>query len=165
MHTASAVDRRAAQHSTQHQFVRSSDLDTLATTITLVNDSYRTARGGESALLLVLCRQCAQHLFLYQKDGPGPLLRCYVNRIHPRRSAAPGAHGQQSLDSHRCPHCDATYGHDITYIDGRAAIALSPGATGLVTLREETSDGSRRPTASERDDHGGGKADSTEHRL
>lgn len=33
-------------------------------------------------MLELSCSQCNQYLFTYQKDGPGPLLRCYWDRIH-----------------------------------------------------------------------------------
>ena len=29
------------------------------------------------------CAQCKAHLELYQKDGPGPLIQSYLDRIHP----------------------------------------------------------------------------------
>lgn len=47
----------------------------------LKNDKYRKARGGRSRLLEVSCESCGASLFLYQKDGPGPLKRVYVDRI------------------------------------------------------------------------------------
>ncbi len=47
----------------------------------LKTDKYRKARGGHSRLLKVSCESCGNLLFLYQKDGPGPLKRVYVDRI------------------------------------------------------------------------------------
>lgn len=47
----------------------------------LKNDKYRKIRGGHSRLLRISCESCRTFLFLYQKDGPGPLKRAYVDRI------------------------------------------------------------------------------------
>ena len=46
------------------------------------NDSYKRNRGGHSRLLNILCTSCKKHLFYYQKDGPGPLQRLYLDRIY-----------------------------------------------------------------------------------
>lgn len=45
-------------------------------------DKYTKARGGSSAMLLISCAQCQADVLLYQKDGPGPLLRMYLDKIH-----------------------------------------------------------------------------------
>lgn len=37
---------------------------------------------GEPVLLEITCRKCHAWVMDYQKDGPGPLLRCYTDRIH-----------------------------------------------------------------------------------
>lgn len=44
-------------------------------------DSYKKNRGGWSRILLVSCTNCNFKLFYYQKDGQGPLKRCYLDRI------------------------------------------------------------------------------------
>jgi hypothetical protein len=47
------------------------------------HDVYRDNRGGESALLVLYCRNCGQKLMLYQKDHPrGYLKRLYLDRIY-----------------------------------------------------------------------------------
>lgn len=33
-------------------------------------------------MLELSCAKCGNYLITYQKDGPGPLLRCYWDRIH-----------------------------------------------------------------------------------
>jgi len=38
-------------------------------------------RGGYSRLLNISCQKCAQNTCLYQKDGPGNLIRMYIDRI------------------------------------------------------------------------------------
>lgn len=44
-------------------------------------DKYKKARGGWSRILSVSCSSCSTFLFNYQKDGPGPLKRSYLDRI------------------------------------------------------------------------------------
>ena len=51
------------------------------TRLKLKNDKYRKARGGRTRLFSVHCEGCNSPLFLYQKDGPGPLKRVYIDRI------------------------------------------------------------------------------------
>lgn len=42
--------------------------------------SYRR-RGGSAQWLLLLCGVCKEEITLYQKDGPGKLLRLYLDRV------------------------------------------------------------------------------------
>jgi len=44
-------------------------------------DEYTLARG-EPQFLKMYCSSCNQLIMIYQKDGPGPLKRCYFDRIH-----------------------------------------------------------------------------------
>lgn len=44
-------------------------------------DAYMRARGTP-AMLKISCALCKTYLMHYQKDGPGPLKRCYLDRIH-----------------------------------------------------------------------------------
>lgn len=45
------------------------------------SDKHRKARGGYSRFLNVLCEHCGAKILVYQKDGPGPLKRLYLDRI------------------------------------------------------------------------------------
>lgn len=45
------------------------------------NDVYSKARGGWSRMLEVTCEGCEARVCFYQKDGPGPLKRMYVDRM------------------------------------------------------------------------------------
>lgn len=47
----------------------------------LKRDKFRTVRGGCSRLLDLKCRSCGQLILNYQKDGPGPIYRLYLDRI------------------------------------------------------------------------------------
>ena len=49
--------------------------------IKIQSDKYRKARGGYSRFLNVLCEHCDAKILVYQKDGPGPLKRLYLDRI------------------------------------------------------------------------------------
>ena len=47
----------------------------------LKDDKFKRNRGGHSRLLDITCAKCKEHLFYYQKDGPGILKRLYLDRI------------------------------------------------------------------------------------
>ena len=50
-------------------------------TFHFIHDQYTTRRGAPKMLDLY-CYECKHFLIQYQKDGPGRLLRCYLDRIH-----------------------------------------------------------------------------------
>lgn len=50
--------------------------------IKLKSDRYKKSRGGSSKLFDIKCHHCGNHLFFYQKDGPGALKRMYLDRIY-----------------------------------------------------------------------------------
>src|SRR3989338_7255957 len=47
----------------------------------LKSDKFRKLRGGYSRVIDISCFICDNHLFYYQKDGPGILKRTYFDRI------------------------------------------------------------------------------------
>ncbi len=47
----------------------------------LKSDKYKKRRGGPSRPLEIFCSACGAPVCLYQKDGPGHLLRMYADRI------------------------------------------------------------------------------------
>jgi len=49
--------------------------------IKIKKDKYFQERGGTAKIINVKCANCGSLLFTYQKDGPGWLKRCYLNRI------------------------------------------------------------------------------------
>jgi ribosomal protein S27E len=65
----------------------------------LKQDKFRKARGGYSRLLEVRCEKCDEILCYYQKDGPGPLKRMYMDRIVKTYAVA-----GKSLICHKCGH-------------------------------------------------------------
>ena len=46
-----------------------------------IKDKYSKVRGGRSKFVHIHCVGCDEILFSYQKDGPGSLKRCYLDRI------------------------------------------------------------------------------------
>ncbi len=53
----------------------------VSTTHKFKKDRYSRDRGGNSQFLDLYCSNCNQHILLYQKDGPGSLMRLYLDRI------------------------------------------------------------------------------------
>src|ERR1017187_272071 len=44
-------------------------------------DKYSQTRGGWSRIFDISCEHCNAHVCFYQKDGPGPLMRMYFDRM------------------------------------------------------------------------------------
>ena len=84
------------------------------------SDKYRKARGGYSRFLNIYCSKCHKHIFLYQKDGPGPLKRAYKDRI-----LAPEEIKETKNIS--CPNCKSKIGTFYIYEkENREAYLLDP---------------------------------------
>lgn len=48
--------------------------------VDFIYDTYTAARG-KPQMLEISCASCMNYIMNYQKDGPGRLLRCYLDRI------------------------------------------------------------------------------------
>lgn len=70
------------------------------------NDQYRKNRGGWSRILQISCEKCGRLICKYQKDGPGPLKRMYIDRIIGR---------EQGGSKFVCPDCGTILGTKILY--------------------------------------------------
>ena len=46
----------------------------------IVRDRYQKERGNPQ-MLEISCANCGSRIIIYQKDGPGALIRCYLDRI------------------------------------------------------------------------------------
>ncbi len=88
------------------------------------NDSYKnhfitdryTAARGMPQMLDLYCRLCGAWVMEYQKDGPGPLLRCYVDRI--RNSASQLNFTVKALSTTplwSCKHCNFSLAQPCIY--------------------------------------------------
>lgn len=70
---------------------------------------------------------------MYQKDGPGQLLRCYLNRIFAppaleRLQHNPVITEPNSMPNLACPNCKALIGTPMRHFDERLAFRLRKGA-------------------------------------
>jgi hypothetical protein len=96
----------------------------------LKHDKYRKARGGYSRLLEIHCDHCGNVIALYQKDGPGPLKRMYIDRIvSPKEFAKLQNVPMKKVPNLICPYCKRLIG--ISYIyekEKRLAFRLFEGS-------------------------------------
>ncbi len=108
-------------------------------------DSYSRARGGDSRFLNIVCCACHAHVALYQKDGPGALLRMYVDRIFapPTLAELKGkALDKKALPNLLCPQCNVLIATPMVYEpENRLAFRMVPGSFG-----KKKSDGMYPPT-------------------
>lgn len=95
----------------------------------LKSDRYRKTRGGNSRFLNIYCNKCKSHVFLYQKDGPGPLKRAYLDRI----LAPEDLSKYQTVTEIKevpalvCSNCRSLIGKPYIYDkEGRKAFLLDP---------------------------------------
>lgn len=94
------------------------------------NDSYAKRRGAP-AMLAMHCAKCGVYVMSYQKDGPGPLLRCYLDRIHhpeslEKRQREP--FDKKTAPKLQCENCQSVIGSPIIYEkENRPAYHLRPG--------------------------------------
>jgi ribosomal protein S27E len=99
----------------------------------LKQDKYRKVRGGNAKFLDIYCSNCQSHLLLYQKDGPGNLLRLYLNRIFAPEALADLQHkidGSKISNLHNltCESCGNSIGIPMVHNDGRVAYRLRIGS-------------------------------------
>jgi hypothetical protein len=94
-------------------------------------DKYYRERGGSVKIIGISCTVCGKLLFVYQKDGPGWLKRCYLNRIiWPERYS--GLQYDKKINSVkdfgnlRC-ECGEVIGSPMKHKDGRLAFHLIRG--------------------------------------
>jgi hypothetical protein len=94
-------------------------------------DKYLRARGGTAKVTKVSCAACSAMLFRYQKDGPGWLKRCYLNRIiEPKEMANLQFQYTKNTFKKMKPlkcGCGELIGTPMLYKDGRIAYHLERG--------------------------------------
>ena len=87
--------------------------------LTFKKDKYREHRGGYARFLNVSCGSCKNHLFKYQKDGPGELKRMYIDRIFETKVSP------TKKDEFKCKKCKKVLGTFYMYEkEKRPAIRL-----------------------------------------
>lgn len=94
-------------------------------------DKYLEKRGGTAKIVNVVCAACGNVVITYQKDGPGWLKRCYLNRIIAPDRWETLQHNpkinESTLGNLTCD-CGAIIGHPMTHKDGRLAFRLVRGS-------------------------------------
>jgi len=65
-------------------------------------DAFKDTRGTWSRVLKLTCHFCNSHVSYYQKDGPGPLKRSYVDRFIDLKP--------QKIQLFKCPKCGEILG-------------------------------------------------------
>lgn len=94
------------------------------------NDAYMKKRGTP-AMLVIRCAECNAYVMCYQKDGPGPLLRCYLDRIHHPVNLEKRQYEvfhKKTASKLECPACHIVIGSPIIYEkEDRPAYHLRPG--------------------------------------
>lgn len=96
-------------------------------------DHYRKVRGGKSTVLDISCSNCNDVVLIYQKDGDGGLLRCYINRIfspdiYVTMNNDPRISEPKDLPNLICGKCGSLIGVPMRHSDGRLAFRLRRGA-------------------------------------
>lgn len=95
-------------------------------------DRYSRTRGGRSNFFNIFCSACNTHVVLYQKDGPGALLRMYIDRIvAPLTLAAlqDSVREKKDLENLHCVHCNALIATPMVYEpENRLAFRMVPGS-------------------------------------
>lgn len=96
-------------------------------------DRYRQERGNTSEMLEILCSSCESELFVYQKDGPGNLIRCYVDRIAwlPEVSDLEknNSDDNKKMSALKCPSCENVIGVPMVYApENRSAYRMIKGS-------------------------------------
>ena len=96
-----------------------------------IKNRYSKARGGTSHFYNICCAKCGDLILLYQKDGPGALIRLYLDRIFEPKDKAQ----LQFITEYKkipnlvCPKCGALIGTPMIYEpENRWAIRLQRGA-------------------------------------
>ncbi len=97
-------------------------------------DRYSRARDGASRILQLTCSVCEAPFALYQKDGPGRLLRLYADRIYwpeelVERLADIDADNVKEIGVLACGECDEALASPMVYkSENRPAFRVQPGS-------------------------------------
>lgn len=73
---------------------------------------------GEPKMLKIYCDQCDTYVMDYQKDGPGRLLRCYLDRIHKPDNLKARQYERFSVKDSpnlKCSDCKINIGYPMIY--------------------------------------------------
>ena len=92
-------------------------------------DKYFRQRGGSAKIINVSCMKCGKLILVYQKDGPGWLKRCYLNRIiEPEKMGNLQFKCKEEKDmGNLVCECGNVIGSPMRHKDGRLAFHLIRG--------------------------------------
>ena len=97
-------------------------------------DRYMKKRGNP-AMLYITCANCQAYIMCYQKDGPGPLKRCYLDRIHhppSLKQSEKASFTKKTCPKIICPSCKNHIGAPFIYEkESRPAFAIQQGSVCL----------------------------------
>jgi hypothetical protein len=96
----------------------------------LRDDKYRKVRGGKAKVIAICCSNCHKKVIEYQKDGVGPLHRCYANRVVSPVEFANIVNAilvESLLPILKCLECNQIIGYPTTHSDKRLAWNLILG--------------------------------------
>lgn len=97
---------------------------------TVIKDKYTRARGGSAKLYQIFCNKCNHQICIYQKDGPGNLLRMYLDKfVAPKNLIEVFKTLKTKKDIHglNCHFCNELIGVPIIYEkENRLAFRLIP---------------------------------------
>ena len=98
--------------------------------LSLKHDKFRKSRGGYSRILEISCEKCGNFLAVYQKDGPGPLKRMYLDRIFsPKNLTNLQKIPLKKIPVFICPRCKQVIGIPFVYKkEQRLAFRLFEGS-------------------------------------
>ena len=103
-------------------------------------DKFTKARGGSSKFLIILCASCEHQVLLYQKDGPGRLLRIYLDKIIAPEEFSTlqnTTYKKSEIQGLHCPNCGELLAVPMIYTpENRLALRVIRGKTQI-----EKSDG------------------------
>lgn len=103
-----------------------------------ISDRY-AKRRGESKMLQLFCVSCSGYIMSYQKDGPGQLLRCYLDRIHhpeELKKLQDEKFDLKTADNLPCNTCKTVVGVPMIYqYEKRPAFLMLPNRTHYNTLK------------------------------
>jgi ribosomal protein S27E len=95
-------------------------------------DRFSERRGGTSKAFDIFCKNCGNLILIYQKDGPGPLLRCYVDRIlYPKNYLHKKIKYVRQMSKLTCNDCDTLIGIPMRYKrhgENRLAFSMIKGS-------------------------------------
>lgn len=80
-------------------------------------DKYFKERGGTTQFYYLFCSTCGEYVALYQKDGPGTLLRLYLDRIFEPEylSMLQNKCEKNEVPALKCPKCNIVLGIPMVY--------------------------------------------------